>query len=237
MKSFIIGLLILIPVTALSQTDPDIQLYNVHDDQVKPHQLELYEETAKKLADGLTEYDVDASYFVVEREDIRFLYFRPVRGLGYLGENTWGKLRPEMPEEYAVIAADFTASLDAHGSYILELHKQLSYRPELEGSQRRLIYLHVSPDQEAAFLRLAGEIRRLFESNNVNARYRVYKSGYGNRKDYFVVEITPEDAEHVATSINEFQEYRYRVLQHLMRAEVFNVTLRDDLSYQKANWK
>lgn len=231
----IIALFFVVHFHCQAQNTDDIQLYNIHEDPIRPGMIALYEETTEKLAAGLKEFNIDVNFFTVQRADLVYMFFRPVKDLGSLKENSWGKLKPKMPERYNRISADFKKCFDSHYSYIIELYRHLSYNEEKIEGPRRLIYLHVAPENHGAFIQLAREIKSNFEKEGFEIGYRLYQSGYGCADNFFMIEVSSEHAKSIKESFIQFETFRNKVLNLTLEVEDINATLRRDLSYSNSN--
>jgi len=231
----IIALFFVVHFHCQAQNTDDIQLYNIHEDPIRPGMISLYEETTTLLAEGLKEFNIDVNFFTIQCSDLKYMFFRPVKSLGTLGENSWGKLKPHMPERYNMISADFKKCFDSHYSYILELYRHLSYNEEKIEGPRRLIYLYVAPEHLSAFIKLARELKSNFEVDKAEIGYRLFKSGYGCADNFFMIEVSSRQAESFSKSFKNYESFRNKILNLTLRIEDINATFRGDLSYSKSN--
>lgn len=194
--------------------------------------LPLYEATTRKLVEGLQKHRMEkVQFFVIKRKDLRYLYFIPTGSIASRREKSWGQLRPKMPTEYQKISEDFRKCFDSHGNYMVQLHKNLSYKSNLEGRYRQMIYLYVAPRHTNNFLDLAKEIRNIFAVKELDFGYRLYQSGFGNQENFFLVELSSADAESRVASLEEFKEVRNKLIDVILRIESIEGVLRPDLSF------
>jgi hypothetical protein len=178
------------------------QMYEVHEDQVKPSMVAQYEKTAKLFADKMREHNIADGYNLATNTDnFRYLYVSPIENLQGVGQNSgMSELFEKMgADSFGEMMDGFNACYDRHGSYVILLDKKLSYMPggitqTPEGENyRKFFYIYYSPQNGAAMRDAMSDVKAMFESKKSTSDYRVYRSGFGNMDSYYMVAVAAKD--------------------------------------------
>ena len=238
---------ILLVCNVFAQEEKSFQMYEVHEDQVKPSMVAQYEKTAKMFADKMREHNIqEGGYLVSQTSDFRYMYVNPIDSLGQQNSGTRDLFEKMGREAFGEMMAGFDPCYDRHGSYVIVMDKELTYMPKgisqtPEGENyRKFFYLYYSPQNSAAMRDAMKGVKALFESKNSTSYYRVYRSGYGNMDSYYMVAIAAKDAveaeQRGAANDKLLGEEAGPVFQKVigltLRMEEFTGSIRPDLGYQ-----
>ncbi|MBT8257521.1 MAG: hypothetical protein KJO49_03545 [Bacteroidia bacterium] len=192
---------VLIVGYSYGQEERRFQMYEVHEDQVKPSMVAQYEKTAKMFADKMREHEItDGAFLVTNTSDFRYLYVNPIDSLGQNNAGMaqlWEKMGADA---FGEMMSGFDPCYDRHGSYVIYMDKELTYMPEgitqtPDGENyRKFYYLYYSPQNSSKIHDAMKGIKELFESKNSKTSYRVYRSGYGNMDSFYMVATAAKDA-------------------------------------------
>lgn len=196
-NNLLIALLLISPLFVQAQVEKNIQAYWVHEDKVKPSMIKEYEQVAKDLVASCKEHDVqEASWLTVSQNDNTYLYVSPIDKFADLDKNAFAALGEKMGNDaLSKLFSRFNPCYDAHGDYIIYLHKNLSYMPNgidqnPEGKYyRKFYYNYVTPENDKKFAENLKKIKELFTEKNSKMEYRIYKSGFGIMGTYYMVAI------------------------------------------------
>lgn len=206
MKTLQIKLLIAICVLMLStiafaQNNDKFQAYVVHEDQVKPSKVMEYEKAAKALVDKMKEHKITStSWLTSTTDDFRYLYVTPLKNMAELDNNAFAPLVEKMGQEaFRDLMSAFNPCYDRHGDYVIFMDKELTYMPKgitqtPEGQNyRKFFYIYVSPKNNSKMRDAMMDVKKMFKEKNSTSYYRVYRSGFGNMDNYYMVAIAAKD--------------------------------------------
>ncbi len=213
-KATLITVLMLLAVAGLqAQMSDNIQSYWIHEDVVKPSMAIEYETVVKELLSNMKKYNAsDASFVVTNTDDYRYLYVSPIENMAQLDKPVFAKLAENMgAEAMTALFNRMDKCYDVEHDYVIHLDKSLSYMPDgitqtPEGKDYRMFhYLYVTPGNRAMVKDKMKAVKAMFESKGSKEYYRVYKSGFGTRGEFYMVAIAAKDAiDHaVQTKANE----------------------------------
>ena len=239
--------------TGFSQEEEKrFQMYEVHEDQVKPSMVAQYEKTAKMFADKMREHNIsEGAYLVTNTSDLRYMYVNPIDSLGQIASN------PGMAELWKKMGADkfgemmdgFDGTYDRHGNYVIVMDKELTYMPEgitqtPEGENyRKFYYVYYKPEHGSEMREAFKGIKDLFVSKNSKVSYRVYRSGYGNMDQFYMVavaakngvELEQRSMDNQALLGEDAQPVWDKMMKFATKMEQYTGSIRPDLGYQPKN--
>lgn len=201
---------VILSYSIYAQEEKMYQMYEVHEDQVKPSMMVQYEKTAKMFADKMREHDIsNGEYLTVTTDDFRYMYVNPIDSLGQANlamQELWEKMGKD---DFGKMMSGFDPCYDRHGSYVIVLDKELTYMPEgitqtPEGENyRKFYYVYYSPKDGGAVRDALKAIKDLFAKKDSKLYYRVYGSGYGNMDSFYMIAVSAKDAETAAQQSTE----------------------------------
>ena len=213
--------------------------------------MSTYEEAAKELVENMKKYNVQGtSWISVNLSDFRYLYVTPIENMAALDSNGMAPLFEGMGQEAAsAMFAKMNGCYDRHSDYILYLVNGLSYQPSgidqtPEGQNyRKFFYLYTSPEKVGDLGEALQGVKKMFEEKESKVHYRVYRSGFGSPKDFFMVAVASADPVDDATKAKANQELMGdaaqavfgKVLEHTTSWEEFSGYMRPDLAYSPSN--
>lgn len=187
------------------------QAFWVHEDVVKPSMIGQYEATCKELTDNMKKYNIqDFNVIVCNTIDNRYQWLSPIDNMADIDKPIFKTLAEKMGEDTMGALFDrMDKCYDIEQNFVLHLDKELSYMPggitqTIEGQNyRKLHYFHYTPGNRAAVKKKVQAIKDLFESKGSKLHYRVYRSGFGTRGEFYLVAIAAESAGDYAHKITE----------------------------------
>ncbi len=197
-----ICMLFFLSFSTFAQSDR-YQMYVVHEDHIKEGMMEKHHEADKNMVKAAREHNTNMEWLTFVADDGRVLYLSDIDNMAELDINPFEEFEEKMSEdEYQQMFDAFDGTYTKHGNYILRLDKELSYMPEgitqtPEGEMyRELTYYHIPPGKNEKAEELAKAVKKLYTEKNSKIRYRLYKSGFGNMGDFYMVAVaakSPED--------------------------------------------
>ncbi len=177
------------------------QLYLVHEDHVKPEMKDKHAAADKALLDAAKKYKMTGmDWLTFQGDDNRVMYLSPINSFADLDKNPFEDLKKKMGDaEYEKLFAPFSETYTEHGDYILRLDKELSYMPEgitqtpAGKNFRSLTFYYIPPGKGEKAEQLAKAVKDLYTKKNSPVQYRVYKSGFGNMGNYYMVAVAAEN--------------------------------------------
>ncbi|WP_027137623.1 PH domain-containing protein [Gaetbulibacter saemankumensis] len=221
------------------------QMYQVHQDNVKPAKVFEYEMVARDFIEACITHNPPTKWITAVIDDFRYLYISPMDNYAELDKRPFKDMADTMGDEFGTLFNRFDACYDAHTSYVITLLEDLTYMPQgisqtQEGkNNRKFIFLYYSPDNGKALHEAMKKIKEVFASKGSNEYYRVYRSGFGTPENYLFIAISYKDQiENVVKSRANQQllgqsglEAFSQVLKHILRYEEYNAEMRPDLAF------
>ncbi len=194
-------LAILMCVSTYAQKDR-YQMYVVHEDHVIDGMMDKHHQGDKNLADvAKREKMKGMDWITFVSDDNRVMYLSPIDNMADLDKNPFENLEKKLGKEaYDDLFDAYDGTYSKHGDYILRLDKELSYMPggitQTPAGQdyRELIFYHIPPGGAEKAEELARYVKKMYEDNNSKIHYRLYKSGFGNMGNYYMVAVAAKDA-------------------------------------------
>lgn len=194
-----LSLCIIFTITAQSDR---YQMYVVHEDHVKDGMMNKHTEADKAILAAAKEHKMKGmDWLTFQAEDNRVMYLSPIENFAELDKNPFEDLKVKMGDEaFEKLFEPFAETYTKHGDYILRLDNELSYMPEgitqnTEGENyRELVYYHIPPGKGKKAEELAKSFKKLYTDKGSKVHYRLYKSGFGNMGNYYMVAVSAKDA-------------------------------------------
>ncbi|MBT8185542.1 MAG: hypothetical protein KJN76_11930 [Eudoraea sp.] len=248
--SFLIALL-LAPLCLLAQETNKSQSFWVHEDVVKPSMIAEYESVCKELTANMKTHNIqEVNTIVANTADNRYLWVGPIENMAQLDKPMFKTLAEKMgAEKMGALFDRMDKCYDIEQNYIIVMDNEMSYMPEgitqtPEGQDyRKFHYFHYTPGNRAAVKEKVKAIKELFERKGSKLHYRVYRSGFGTRGEFYMVAVAAKDAADYANKVAENNESlgeewvnTYNsFISTLEKYEVFEGTMRPDMGYAPAN--
>ncbi|MDX1543849.1 MAG: hypothetical protein R3214_07875 [Christiangramia sp.] len=190
------------------------QLYLVHEDHVKEGMKDKHQQADKVIINAAKEHKMKGmSWITFQADDNRVMYLSPIESMAELDKNPFEDLEKKMgKDQFQELFEPYADTYTEHGDYILRLDKDLSYMPDgitqtPEGQNyRELIYYHIPPGAGEKAEQLAQAVKQLYTRKKSKVHYRVYKSGFGNMGNYYMVAVAAESPEALEKLRNENME-------------------------------
>ncbi len=172
-------------------------MFWVHEDVVKPSMTTEYETVCKELTAALKQHSIPFENILAQTDDNRYLWVGPIASMQDTQEfDTFEQLAAKMgEEEMGALFERMDKCYEIEHNYIIHLSSELSYMPEgmtqtPEGQNyRKFYYLHTQPGTGGAVAEQMKAIKAVFASKNSPVHYRVYRSGFGTRGEFFMVAV------------------------------------------------
>ena len=250
-KALTLSLLFLLPVLISAQDDNTSQAFWVHEDVVKPDMTEEYEAVCKELIGHLKTHNIQGSgWITTNTADSRYLYVSAIENMADMGKTPFPELAEKMgAEEMGALFERMDKCYDTEHDYIIHLDKELSYMPggitqTPEGQNyRKFHYLHFTPSKRAVVKEKLKAVKDMFASKSSKVDYRVYKSGFGTRGEFYMVAVAAKDPVDYAQKGmdnqkllgEDGQKVMGELWEHLLKYEEFIGQMRPDIAYSPSN--
>lgn len=239
---------LLMPITMiLGQDSGERRSFHIHEDVVKPSMVGEYESIVKEFVGHLKKHEIqEISMIVTNLADSRYLYVEPIKNMADLDNHNFSTLVEKMGKEALGELFDrMDKCYDIEHDYIIHLDEELTYMPEgitqtPEGKDfRKFHYLHVTPANRSTVKKKMKAIKDLFEQKGSKEYYRVYKSGFGARGEFYMVAIaskSPLDQAQISKENDallgeEGNNAMQALFANLLKYEVYEGRMRPDLAY------
>lgn len=228
------------------QGESRFQAFVIHEDPVKPHMTEEYENAAHHLNKLSSQHKLDASWLTVHLDDNRFLYVTPIKNMAELDKNIFEPLQKNMSkEDFGKIWSGFDKSYENHHDYILRLDKELSYMPAgmtinpTGMPYRHFTYYYVAPENVEKVEMIGRKFKELYANKGVQQHYRIYRNGFGEPRIYYLVVSAAKDEEdHARMNAarkqklgDEGKALYEKLMKHVTGVEHVTGWVRNDMSY------
>ncbi|NNL02973.1 MAG: hypothetical protein HKP39_11925 [Eudoraea sp.] len=240
-------LLVLTGVIGFAQEESNTQAFWVHEDVVKPSKVVDYESICKEFTDNLKKHNIqEISTIVTNTEDDRYLWVSPIANMAAIDKPIFTTLREKMGKEtFSNMFNRMDECYDVEQDYVIHLDKSLSYMPEgitqtPEGEDyRKFFYFHITPSNRAMVKKTMEAITNLFASKGSKFYYRVYKSGFGTRGEFYMVAAAAKNPTDYSAKVaannellgDEWPKLYGELRSHLLKFEVFSGRMRPDMAY------
>ncbi len=227
------------------------QSYWVHEDVVKPGMMAEYEAVCKELNGHMKTHNIQgAGWIATNTSDNRYLYVSPIANMADLDKSVFKELSEKMGQEaMSALFARMDKCYDTEQDYIIHLDADLSYQPggidqNPEGQNyRKFHYLYVTPGNRAAVKEKMKAVKNMFASKGSKVHYRVYRSGFGTRGEFYMVAVAAKDAVDHAQMSKANQELMgedggkvmWDLMNNLLSYEEYTGMMRPDMAYSPSN--
>jgi len=240
----------LVSLPIIGQEEKTTQAFWVHEDVVKPAMVSEYETVCKALTSEMKKHNIqEINSLVANTADNRYLWVGPIENMAQLDKPLFATLAEKMGADKMDELFDrMDKCYDIEQNYIIHLDKELSYMPggitqTPEGQDyRKFHYFHYTPGNRAVVKEKVQAIRDLFESKGSKLNYRVYRSGFGTRGEFYMVAIAAKDAADYSAKIaannehlgQEWLDTYTGFMATLEKYEAFEGRMRPDMAYSPA---
>ncbi|MFL1013572.1 hypothetical protein [Flavisericum labens] len=221
------------------------KMYRVHQDNVKPSTMVAYEKIAKEFHEACTEHNFQGQWLATTMDDLRYLYVSPIENFAELDEQPFAGMAEAMGDDFGAMFDNFDKCYDSHSDYIIVLDEELTYMPNgisqtQEGQDyRKFIFIYYTPQNAKKLKEGMKAVKDMFASKGSTNYYRIYRSGFGNPENYYMVAISSKDAIDAATEAKANEAVlgpdRYetfsKVMDNAIKWEEITGQIRRDLSY------
>ena len=244
---FLIAVLLIVPLGLIQAQNSNSQAYWVHEDVVKPNMVGEYESVVKELVANMKKHNIQEVNMIVSNlVGARYLYVGPIENMAELDKHSFATLSDKMgADAMGKLFERMDKCYDIEQNYVIHLDKDLSYMPTgitqtPEGQDyRKFHYLHFAPGDRAMIKDKMKAIKDMFAQKGSKEYYRVYKSGFGIRGEFYMVAIAAKDAIHYATQSKENETLLGEdgnktmgdLFSNLLKYEVFEGNMRSELGY------
>lgn len=223
------------------------QAYLVHQDNVKPSKVMEYEKIAKEFNEASKKHNVQATWYVAMTNGFQYYYLTPIENMAELDERPFADMAKAMGDDFGAMFDRFDQCYSSHGDYIIVQDNELSYMPEgkttapEDENYRKWFYMYYSPKNAEKIKAGMQAVKAYFKEKNSKEYYRVYKNGFGQMKNYYLVSISAKDEVDSATkakanqdvlgSFDERWAVFSKVMDYTSKTEEFSGEMRPDLYY------
>lgn len=223
------------------------QAFQVHQDNVKPSKVMQYEKIAKEFQAASVKHNLQTTWYAASSDDFKYYYITPIENFADLDKRPMADMAKAMGDDFGKMFAEFDKCYDTHGTYIMIRDSELSYMPEgvenapEDEKYRKWIYMYYTPQNAKKAEEGMKAVKAMFKEKGSKEYYRVYRNGFGQMENYFMVSISAKDDIDLAQrgkanrallgSFEERWETFSKLLNHLERMEEYGGETRPDLSY------
>lgn len=221
------------------------QAYQVHQDNVKPSMLMEYEKIAKEFNAASVEHNLQTSWFTAMSNDFKYFYITPIENFAELDERPMADMAKAMGDSFGDMFTRFDKCYDSHGTYIIMKDDALSYMPEgksdapADENYRKWFYMYYAPENAKNMREGMMAVKAFFAAKGSTEYYRVYRNGFGQMENYYMVSVSAKDEIDSATrgKVNEQVlgpdrwDVFSKIMKYATRMEEISGEMRPDLSY------
>ncbi len=243
----LIAILLILPLSLITAQEKTSQAFWVHEDVVKPNMVGEYESVVKELVDNMKKHSIqEVNMITANLVDSRYLYVGPIENMAQLDKPSFATLSEKMGKDnMSALFNRMDKCYDIEQDYVIYLDKDLSYMPTgitqtPEGQDyRKFHYLHFTPGNRAMVKEKMKAIKNMFAEKGSKEYYRVYKSGFGTRGEFYMVAVAAKDPIHYETQSQENQALLGEdgnktmgdLMGNLLKYEVFEGHMRPEMGY------
>jgi hypothetical protein len=221
------------------------KMYWVHQDNVNPSKMMEYEKVSKEFHEACVTHNFQGQWLTVTMDDFKYSYVSPIENFAELDKRPFADMAKAMGDNFGDMFDRFDKCYDSHSDYIIILDEELTYMPEgisqmQEGQDyRNYIFIYYKPKNAKALREGMKAVKEMFTAKESKNYYRIYKSGFGNTDNYYMVAMSSKDAIDAATAQKANEEVlgpdRYetfdKVLSNASKWKETTGQIRRDLSY------
>jgi hypothetical protein len=225
------------------------QMFHVHEDVVKPGMTMEYENILAEVGKLLENNPIeDTNMMVLQGNNNHYYFINPISSMADLD-------KPSPPEKLANKAGGdavwplfqrMDKCYDIERDYIVTLVGELSYMPNgmtltPEGQNYREQYkIYFTPGNRSVVTEKIEAVKKMFVDKNSKMHYRVYKSGFGAEREFYLVSIAAKNEMHMAelSKANEDlmgeagQNTMWEMFKNIQHMEEIEGRMRPDLAYK-----
>lgn len=206
-KTTLFGLLFIFFISiSLSAQNDRYQMYVVHEDHVNENMKDKHHDADKAIVKAAKDHNMKGmDWITFVADDNRVMYLSPIKNMAELDNNPFEDLGKKMGGDALEKLFDkYDGTYSKHGDYILRLDNELSYMPDgmtttpANEDYRELTFYHIPPGKGEKAEELARSVKKMYTDMGSDIHYRLYKSGFGNMGNYYMVAVaakSPEDME------------------------------------------
>jgi len=221
------------------------QAYQVHQDNVKPSKFMEYEKIAKEFHAASVEHNLQATWFTAMSNDFKYFYITPIENFAKLDERPFADMAKAMGDKFGDMFDRFDKCYDTHGTYIILSDDELSYKPAEDAkptetqNYRKWFYMYYKPENAKKIREGMKAVKAMFKSKGSTEYYNVYRNGFGQLENYYLVSIPAkseiDSAKRGAANKEVLGPDRWdtfsKVMNYTTRTEEYTGEMRPDLSY------
>jgi len=221
------------------------QAFQVHQDNVKPSMLMEYEKIAKEFNAASVEHNLQTSWVTATSNDFKYFYITPIENFAELDKRPFADMAKAMGDKFGDMFDRFDECYDSHGTYIIVSDNELSYMPEgvttapEDENYRKWFYMYYAPKNADEVREGMKAVKELFTSKGSTNYYRVYRDGFGQMEQFYLVSISAKDEIDAAQKGKANEEVlgpeRWetfsKVMNYITRMEEYSGEMRPDLAY------
>lgn len=250
MSILITLLILLLPCTGFTQEN-SMKSFWIHEDVVKPSMIEEYETVCKELVSNMKKHNIaEADFIVSALAGSRYLYVGGISNMADLDKKVFSTLAEKMgPDAMSSLFERMDKCYEIEHDYVIHLDPELSYMPSgmtqtPEGKNyRKFHYLYITPENRNIVKEKMTAIKALWTSKKSKVDYRVYKSGFGTKGEFYMVAVAAKDAVDYAVSAKENQallgeegqKAMGELYENLLSYDEIVGEMRPDMAYSPSN--
>ncbi len=221
-------------------------MYVVHEDHVNFEMAPQYEQSLNEFRENVKKHNIGGiDWVTISINDGRYVHVSKIDSFADLDENAMAPLVEKMGKEaFGTLLNKMDACYDSHQEYIVYHLPELSYMPEGAGTgegenYREYHFVYYTPKNAKAMKEAMLKIKELFEQKKSKMAYNIFKSGFGNPENYYMVSVASKDEVALAKSgmenDNVLGEEReaifFNMIKLASRYDKLEGEIRPDLSY------
>ncbi len=245
------AIILMVPLGSVAQDMAKNQSFWVHEDVVKPGMTSDYEAICKEFLGHLKSHNIqEANFIVTNTADNRYLYVGPIDNMADLDNSVFSTLQEKMGKENMdELFSRMDKCYDVEHDYIITLDNELSYQPggidqTPEGQNfRKFHYLYMTPGNRALVKDKMKAVKEMFANKGSKVYYRVYRSGFGTRGEFYMVAVAAKDEVDYAQNAmandlllgEDGRKTMQDLFSSLLNYEEFLGQMRPDMAYSASN--
>lgn len=222
------------------------QAYQIHQDNVKPSKFMEYEAIAKEFNAACVEHNMQESWVSAMSNNFEYFYITPIENMAALDKRPFADMAKAMGDKFGELFDRFDKCYDSHGTYIIMGDDELSYMPEgisqapKDENYRKWFYVYYTPENGDKLREGMKAIKAFYKSKDSKAYYRVYRNGFGQMENYYLVSVSAKDeidsakrgkANKALLGPDRWDVFK-KVMDYASRMEEISGKMRPDLAYK-----
>ncbi|WP_341215122.1 hypothetical protein [uncultured Wocania sp.] len=240
-STFLFALILCLSINLLNAQ----QAYQIHQDNVKPSKFMEYEKIAKEFNAACVEHNLQSTWFTAMSNDFKYFYITPIENFAELDKRPFADMAKAMGDKFGDMFDRFDTCYDSHGTYVIFKDDKLSYTPDEDAkpaeaqNYRKWFYMYYTPENAKKMREGMKAVKEFFKSKGSTEYYNVYRNGFGQLENYYLVSVPAKDEIDSATRGKANQDVlgpdRWdvfsKVMNYTTRTEEYTGEMRPDLSY------